>query len=79
MLRKKGKVVSTKMQKTAVVEVKSYRRHSLYKKVCTFSSKLFVHDPEDTLKDGDFVEIEETRPHSKKKTWSLIKVLHSSH
>jgi small subunit ribosomal protein S17 len=70
-----GQVVSTKMQKTIVVEVIMKRAHPLYRRVIAKSKKFYAHDEENTAKVGDFVEIEETRPLSRLKRWRLKNIL----
>ena len=70
-----GKVVSDKMEKTIVVSVEGTKEHPLYKKKYTVSSKFSAHDEEGKAKIGDMVKIEESRPLSKNKRWSLVKVL----
>ena len=73
-----GKVVSDKMQKTVVVEVKHRKPHPLYGKVLEKSSRLYAHDPEEKAKIGDKVEIEETRPLSKLKRFKLINIINQN-
>ena len=70
-----GQVVSTKMSKTIVVEVRMRKSHSLYRRVVSKSKKFYAHDENGTARVGDFVEIEETRPLSKLKRWKLKNVL----
>lgn len=70
-----GQVVSTKMQKTIVVEVIMKRSHPLYRRVIAKSKKFYAHDEQNTAKVGDFVEIEETRPLSRLKRWRLKNIL----
>jgi small subunit ribosomal protein S17 len=70
-----GQVVSTKMNKTIVVEVTMRKSHSLYRRVVSKSKKFYAHDEKGTAHVGDFVEIEESRPLSKLKRWTLKKVL----
>jgi small subunit ribosomal protein S17 len=70
-----GQVVSTKMQKTIVVEVVMKRSHPLYRRVIAKSKKFYAHDEENTAKVGDYVEIEETRPMSRLKRWRLQNIL----
>ena len=70
-----GKVVSTKMEKTIVVLVERTKNHPLYKKKYTVSNKFKAHDEKGTAKMDDMVEIEESRPLSATKRWSLSKVL----
>ena len=73
----KGVVVSTKMQKTAVVAVEKWWKHPIYKKRIKRTKKYKAHD-EIGVKEGDLVEIKETRPISKEKRWRIVKVLRSS-
>jgi small subunit ribosomal protein S17 len=70
-----GKVVSTKMAKTIVVEVRRQKAHPFYKRVVSRSKKFYAHDEESTAHLGDFVKIEETRPLSKLKRWQLKEVV----
>lgn len=76
-MRKKftGKVVSTKMQKTVVVEVERKFQHPIYKKVITKHKKYKAHNENFNLKEGDMVLIEETRPISKEKHFIVVKKL----
>ncbi len=73
--QKVGKVVSDKMEKTVVVSVDSFRRHRLYHKRITTTSKFFAHDEREECKPGDIVRIEETRPISKRKRWVVREIL----
>ncbi len=66
-----GKVVSTKMAKTIVVEVRRQKAHPFYKRVVARSKKFYAHDENGTARLGDWVQIEETRPLSKLKRWQL--------
>src|SRR5690348_5266247 len=70
-----GKVVSTKMNKTIVVEATRTFPHRLYRRVMSRSKKFYAHDEKNTAHVGDFVEIEETRPLSKLKRWRLKEVI----
>ncbi len=72
---REGLVRSTGMDKTALVEVTSRSRHPQYSKILQRSSRLFVHDEENTLNVGDRVRIVETRPLSKKKRWRLLEIM----
>jgi small subunit ribosomal protein S17 len=72
---KVGVVVSDKMQKSCVVAVEWQVRHGLYGKTERRTSKFMVHDSENAAKVGDMVEIVETRPLSRRKRWSLKKVV----
>jgi small subunit ribosomal protein S17 len=70
-----GKVVSTKMAKTIVIEVRRQKAHPFYKRVVARSKKFYAHDEEGTAHVGDFVKIEETRPLSKLKRWQLKEIV----
>lgn len=70
-----GKVVSTKMSKTIVVEVSMRKSHTLYRRVVQKSKKFYAHDENSAAHVGDYVEIEETRPLSKLKRWQLKNIL----
>lgn len=70
-----GVVVSTKMQKTITVSIETKTKHPLYKKLVITHKKYHVHDEKQEACDGDKVEITETRPISKTKTWRLSKIL----
>lgn len=72
---RRGYVVSTKMPKTAVVEVSWRQRHSLYSKLVGRVSRFYVHDPESQCQTGDTVRIEEIRPISKLKRWRLLQIV----
>lgn len=69
-----GRVVSTKMQKTAVVVVERQRVHPLYKKTFMRSKKFLVDDLLG-VKEGDVVEFVEVRPISKNKHAQIVKVI----
>jgi small subunit ribosomal protein S17 len=70
-----GNVVSTKMQKTIVVEVERRKAHPLYRRVVRMTKKFYAHDEENTAHVGDVVRLEETRPLSKLKRWKLQEVI----
>ena len=70
----KGKVISTKMAKTATVLVERRKIHPIYKKGINVTKKYHVHD-EIGVKLGDNVKIVETRPISKTKRWRIVEVL----
>ena len=72
-----GVVVSNKMQKTITVSVEKLVQHPKYKKYVHQVSKFKAHDEKNEAKIGDRVEIMETRPLSKNKTWRLLKILES--
>lgn len=73
--QKVGRVVSDKMEKSCVVAVDYVRRHPLYHKRITLTSKFMAHDENNTCKEGDLVRIEETRPISKRKRWIVREVV----
>jgi len=70
-----GKVISDKMDKTIVVEVKTRVRHPLYGKIMNQSTKLKVHDENNECGIGDTVSVMETRPLSKTKRWRLVEIV----
>lgn len=70
-----GKVVSDKMDKTVSVLVERRVKHPLYGKIVRRSKKYLVHDETNQTKVGDTVEIQESRPISKNKSWVLSKVV----
>jgi small subunit ribosomal protein S17 len=70
-----GQVVSTKMNKTIVVQTIMKKSHPLYRRVVAKAKKFYAHDENNTARVGDYVEIEETRPSSKLKRWRLKNVL----
>ena len=72
---REGLVVSTSMDKTAVVAIVDRVRHRRYNKTVQRTKKLFVHDSDNDLNVGDRVRIQETRPLSKKKRWRILEIL----
>jgi small subunit ribosomal protein S17 len=70
-----GIVVSNKMDKTITVAVRRQMKHPMYGKYLERSSKMMVHDEENTAGEGDTVRIMETRPISKNKRWRLVEVV----
>ena len=70
-----GRVVSDKMDKSAVVLVERMVRHPVYGKFIKRSKKMHIHDAENTCNVGDIVQIQECRPLSKTKSWELVKVV----
>lgn len=71
----RGVVVSDKMNKTRVIEVKRTLRHSLYHKNVARTSKIFIHDEKNESKAGDVVTAVATRPLSRHKQFTLLKVV----
>ena len=67
-----GVVVSDKNHQTVVVKVERHVTHPLYKKVVRRSKKFHAHDPENTYKTGDRVQIRECAPVSKLKRWIVL-------
>ncbi len=70
-----GRVVSSKMDKTAVVAVDTYKRHPLYKKNIRRAIKYKAHDEKNECAEGDTVRIVETRPLSKEKRWRVAEII----
>jgi small subunit ribosomal protein S17 len=69
-----GRVVSDKMDKTITVLVERKEKHPIYGKFVKRSTKLHAHDEKNECQQGDLVTIAETRPHSKTKTWALVRI-----
>ena len=72
---KVGRVVSDKMEKSIVVEVERRVQEAQYSRTIKRTSRFMAHDEKRTAKMGDRVRIEETRPLSKRKRWTLSEVL----
>ena len=70
-----GHVVSTKMQKTCVVETITRVPHPQFGKIIKHRKRFYVHDEESKAKLGDTVRIAETRPLSKLKRWRLVEII----
>lgn len=70
-----GRVVSDKMDKTAVIAVETFVTHPLYGKRITKTTKFKAHDENNECGIGDTVKIMETRPLSKDKRWRLVEIL----
>ncbi len=73
--RKVGEVVSTKMDKTIVVEVTRRVAHPLYRRIVKRKKKFLAHDETGEARTGDRVRIVECRPLSKRKCWRLETVV----
>ena len=69
-----GRVVSDKMNKSIMVLIERRVKHPIYHKYVKRSSKLHAHDESNECRMDDLVTIFETRPISKKKSWSLVKI-----
>jgi len=72
---REGIVVSNKMQKTIVVEVRDRAKHPLYKKTVNKTKRIKAHDENNECGIGDTVAISECRPLSKDKHWRLVTIL----
>jgi len=72
---RQGVVVSTAGDKTCVVKVSDRKRHPLYGKMITRSTKFHAHDENNECGVGDVVKIMETRPISKLKRWRLVEII----
>jgi small subunit ribosomal protein S17 len=67
-----GVVVSDKQDKTVVVKVERRFTHPVMKKTVRRSKNYHAHDEANSAKVGQSVFIQESRPHSKLKTWELV-------
>lgn len=74
-LRKVGRVISNKMDKTVIVAVDYRRQHPLYRKTMTRTNAFAAHDADNSYEIGDIVEIEESRPISKTKRWVVRRLI----
>jgi small subunit ribosomal protein S17 len=70
-----GRVVSNKMNKTVTVLVERRVKHPVYGKYVVRSTRFHAHDEANALNEGDLVEIAETRPISKTKSWKVTRVV----
>jgi len=75
---KQGVVVSDKNDKTIVVRVQRQYIHPLYKKTVRRHKKFMAHDELNEAREGDIVQIQESRPLSARKRWSLHKIVERS-
>ncbi|WGH26716.1 MAG: 30S ribosomal protein S17 [Candidatus Shikimatogenerans bostrichidophilus] len=73
--KKKGIIISDKMNKTRIVLNNIKVKHKKYLKTIFRKKKYYVHDEKNISKKGDFVEIFQTRPLSKKKFWVINKII----
>lgn len=69
-----GMVVGDKMHKSATVLVERRVKHPKYGKFVKRSTKLHIHDENNTCREGDVVTVQECRPISKTKSWVLVEV-----
>ena len=70
-----GTVISSKMNKTIVVQVLRMVKHPIYGKYLRHYSKMYVHDMNNQSREGDVVRIKQTRPLSKLKSWTLVEII----
>lgn len=70
-----GRVVSDKRAKTITVLVERRTKHALYGKIVATSRKYHAHDEKGEYKMGDVVEIAESRPMSKTKSWVVTRLV----
>ncbi|MDD5350714.1 MAG: 30S ribosomal protein S17 [Chthoniobacteraceae bacterium] len=70
-----GQVVSSKMNKTAVIETVTRVPHAKFGKIVKQVKKFHAHDEENKAQVGDTVRIMETRPISKLKCWRIVEIL----
>jgi small subunit ribosomal protein S17 len=70
-----GRVVSDKMEKTVTVLIERKVKHPMYGKIMVRSKKYHAHNEGNLAKAGDLVEIVETRPVSRTKSWAVTSVL----
>mgnify|MGYP000895442609 CR=1 FL=1 len=73
-----GKVVSNKMDKTVTVLIERKVKHPLYGKIIVRSKKYHAHDETNAVNEGDTVEIAETRPLSRTKSWTVTRVVEAA-
>jgi len=73
--RVQGLVKSDKMDRTITVTIERLVKHPLYGKYLHRSFTFMAHDPHEDAREGDLVELESTRPLSKRKRWRLVRIL----
>ncbi len=72
---REGVAVSVKQDKTVVVAVIDRVRHRRYRKTVQRTTKLYAHDENNEVREGDRVRITETRPMSRLKRWRVVEIL----
>ena len=72
---KVGRVISDKAEKTVTVMLERQVKHPLYGKYIKRSTKVHVHDEDNSCTEGDLVRISECRPISKLKSWRVVEIL----
>lgn len=70
-----GKVVSNKMDKTISVEIERLIKHPTYGKYVRRRTRVLAHDENNECNEGDTVSIKECRPLSRRKAWSVVRVV----
>lgn len=70
-----GRVTSDKMNKSAVVAIERFVKHPIYGKFVKKTTKFHIHDEKNECSIGDLIEIRESRPISKTKSWTLVKII----
>ena len=70
-----GRVLSNKMDKTAVVVIERLVKHPEYGRYIRRRKKFVIHDEKNDCQEGDTVRFMETRPLSKTKRWRLVEVV----
>jgi small subunit ribosomal protein S17 len=75
---KVGIVISNNMQKTVVIKVENRYSHPIYSKTVVKTKKYLVHDEINTCNVGDQILVQESRPLSRRKRWTFVKVISKS-
>jgi small subunit ribosomal protein S17 len=70
-----GRVISNKMDKTVTVAVERLVKHPNYSKYVRRTTKLLAHDENNECREGDTVDIAPCRPLSRRKSWTLVRVV----
>lgn len=70
-----GRVVSNKMDKSITVVVERKVKHPLYGKYVQRTTKVHAHDENNECRTGDVVLVEQCRPLSKSKRWTLVEII----
>lgn len=72
MRKLQGTIVSDKMAKTRVVAVDRMKKHPRYEKYYAVTERFKAHDEKNEYKTGDKVIIQEVRPMSREKRWTIV-------
>ncbi len=73
-----GKVISNKMEKTIVVRIDDIMKDPTYKKYVKRYRHVMAHDNENQCNIGDTVMISQAKPYSRKKAWTLVKIIENA-